>query len=582
MRSLLLFVLAITLIPVFLISFAQAYARLAHDREVVRQNLVDNVALAAEQALHVIDSAQLALISLSARDEVRYATQSCAQTMAIAQLAMPYTTNLARVDSKGMVVCSAHPILINPDLSNRPWLSNLSDLGEISFAGPALERPSNTPVLIIGLGLTDKNKVSIGHIVAGVNLEKLESSLQKRKGRHGARLSLIGPDGATIRRPLANQPKDFIPDGAVNTKATAPGAVTTGRDTNGQSWTYASTILVPNRLYIAYSVLDDVLYASTFRHVATDIALPLIALILAGAGLWFAIQLWAISPIMALRGLAKQYSVGRFNAAAPQFTYGPTEITELREELTAMAARAAHRDERLKRIARQKDELVKELHHRVKNNLQIVISLIGLQARQIIDANQKLPLERVHARIMAMALVERLIVETDDNPTIDAHLLLEEICALVRRIHQADSLRVKLNFLSDHVAIPTEKATPLALFAFEAVTNAFRHGFANGANGQIHVRFCADANVDADADVNVHLDVFDTGGGWDELKKESGTGHKLLKAFARQLGGSFMLSSNQTDGSKLSLTFHLPPEGGTGDGDLDLHSFGNKAAATTF
>ena len=553
-RSLLLFVLGFMLIPVFLIGFMQAHARLAHDREVVRQNLIDNVALSAEQALHVIDSAQLALVSLSVRDEVRGATPACAQTLAIAQLAMPYTTNIARIDAKGIIVCSAHPILMSPDLSNRPWLTDLSRLGEISFAGPVLERQSKTPVIILGLGLTDQNKTSLGYIVAGINLEKLEAGLQRRKARSGAALSLVGPDGTTIRRPSGIPPTEAVPEIAIGTKATRAGAVATARDAKGQSWTYARTTLVPNRLHVAYSVPDDVLYASTFRHVATDIALPLIALILAGAGLWFGVQLWAISPIVALRGLAKQYSVGRFDAITPKFRYGPTELTELRDELSSMAARASHRDDRLKRVARQKDDLVKELHHRVKNNLQIVISLIGLQSRQTDNAAQKAPLERVHARIMAMALVERLIVETDENPSIDAHLLLEEVCALVRRIHQSESLRVKLSFQSDHAAIPTDMATPLALFAFEAITNAFRHGFGNQTPGHIQITF------DLEQDNIARLSVSDTGSGWSETNKYTGTGHQLLKAFSRQLGGQFDMNTHQVDGSRISLSFPLPDQ----------------------
>jgi hypothetical protein len=128
---LLLFVLAATLIPVFLLSFGQAYARLSLDREVVRQNLVSNVTLSAEQALHVIDSGELALISLGGRDEVRRSMPSCAQTLAVAQLAMPYSTNLARINADGLVTCSAHPILMDPDLSQRSWLRESRSLAPL-------------------------------------------------------------------------------------------------------------------------------------------------------------------------------------------------------------------------------------------------------------------------------------------------------------------------------------------------------------------------------------------------------------------------------------------------------------------
>jgi two-component sensor histidine kinase len=554
-QSLLLFVLAATLIPVFVISFGQAFARLSLDREVVRQNLIDNVTLSAEQALHVIDSAELSLKSLSARDEVRNTTPDCAKTLAIAQVAMPYTTNLARIDANGMVTCSAHAIKVNPDMSKKSWLSDLSKSTEISFAGPALELPSSIPVLIIGLGLKDENGIGVGHIVAGINIEKLERGLQKRKSNSTARLTLVDHLGTQMHHASANKPIDAVQEFQIDTKSNSQNKVIEARDKNGELWTYARATLVPERLYVAYTMPDDILYSSTFSHVGTDIALPLIALIFASAGLWYAIQLWAIKPIESLRALAKQYAVGRFDAVPPDLRHGPIEMKELRDDLVGMAARAGSRDERMKRVARQKDDLLKELHHRVKNNLQIVISLIGLQTRQIDDPAQKAPLERVHARIMAMSLVERLIVETDDNPTLDVCILLEEICGLVRRLYQADSLRIKLNFECDHVQIATEKATALALFAFEAITNAFRHGFPNKSEGSIFLRFEIDAKGLAT------LTVHDTGSGWDELNKETGTGQRLLKAFARQLGGQFSLVSSPTEGSHVNLSFiiHGPP-----------------------
>jgi two-component sensor histidine kinase len=550
-RSLLLLVLAITLIPVFLISFGQAYARLSLDREVVRQNLINNVALSAEQALHVIDSAEQSLVSLADRDEVRGATGDCAGTLAIAQLAMPYTTNLARINPEGIITCSARPIVMKPDISNRSWLASLSSKEEVSFAGPTVEVTSGRPVLIVGLGLKESDGTALGLIVVGIDLEKLEQELQKRERNRDARLTIVDRNGVAIHRQLVPLPHLTGQQVKIDPSKTLPGTIRMARDNQGKPWTYALATLVSERLSVVISMPDEILYASTFRHVATDVALPLIALILGGAGLWFAAQIWAIKPIENLQALARQYSVGNFEAAPPNLQYGPVEMRELRDELLSMAVRSVHRDGRLKRIANQKDDLVKELHHRVKNNLQIVISLISLQVRQLSDPAQKAPLERVHARIMAMALVERLIVETDDNPTIDVRMLLDEICGLVRRIYQSDSLRIKLNLESESVQIQTDKATALALFTFEAITNAFRHGFSDKAEGMIYVRFVTDdANVAA-------LEIHDTGTGWTELDKETGTGHRLLQAFTRQLGGQFDLSTSAKEGSKAVLTFTI-------------------------
>jgi two-component sensor histidine kinase len=552
-RSLLLVVVAATLIPVFLISFAQAYARLANDRHVVRQNLTDRVALAADQALNVIALSEQALISLSVRDDVRQAQPTCAQSLAIAQLAMPLTRNLARINERGIITCSAQAILMSPDMRNRAWLPSLAKSDVISYAGPTVEGVSGKPVLIVGLGMEGGGGQNIGHIVAGIDLEKLEQALQKRGGIGGSQVKLVNQAGIPVQRLYAKN-QTTSQDIDIISKALPQGYVAGTRDQSGNLWTYARAPVVAGHLYVVYLRPDSVSYAATFWHVATDIALPLIALILASAGLWFAIQIWAIVPIESLRSLAHQYAVGRFNFEPPELANGPLEMKELRNDMISMAHRARNRDDRLKRVAEQKDILVKELHHRVKNNLQIIISLISLQARQSETPEQRASLEGIHARIAAMALVQRLVVETDNSASISVAVLLEELCSLVRRTFVADSGRVPLRFESDTTQIPDDMATPFALFAFEAVTNAFRHGFKDGKSGQIVVRFAAQDGGQG------RLEICDTGSGWTEPNKRSGTGHKLLQGFARQLRGTLDMSTHPTDGSRISVSFDCKSE----------------------
>ena len=534
----------------FLISFAQAYSRLAQDREFVRFSLTSSVKLSAEQAFNVIDASEKSLVSLATRDEVLYATADCAQTLAIAQLAMPSTTNISRLNADGVVICSAHEMIKSAETDKKPWLSSLSDAGEISFVGPVVEPTSNVNVIHMALGLQDKNDVPIGHIVVGINLNKLEADLQKRKGLKDARLKLVDRDGIAVHHASATSFIVTRQEIEIESEKISPGKVVETRDQKGNLWTYAGAPVVQDRLFVILSLPDSVLYSSTIRHVVTDIALPLIALIFASAGLWFAAQLWAVSPIEALRTLAKQYSVGRFDTTPPLLNYGPNEMRELRDEMSGMAQRAEHRDDRLKRIANQKEILVKELHHRVKNNLQIIISLISLQSRQAVSPDQKATLEHIHRRITAMALVERLIIEGGDNAVINVHSLLEELCGLLRRTYLQESLRVQLKFESEPTQILTDMATPLGLFAFEAISNAYRHGFNDVGKGEIMLRYST--NHDG---LSV-LEIEDTGIGWRDLSKNIGTGHKLLQAFARQLGGTMDVSCLKENGCRVAVTFN--------------------------
>jgi two-component sensor histidine kinase len=571
-RSLLLFVVAAALAPVFFLSFVQAYARLAQDRETVRRNLVDRVSASASQASQVVDAAEQALAQVGLNPDVLSASPQCSQILSIAQLGMPHVTNLSRVNARGRIQCSARPIQVAPELSDRPWWRSLPRRSGLAYAGPVVERSSGRPVFIVALGLSDANGAPDGHIVLGIDLVKLEGALRHQRENASGSLTLLDRNnthvsqmspasrrvpGAGTGTGQAPQVRPDAPPGpaqklGLKIVGVPQGTVLPVHDHDKNAWSYAFAPIVDNNLYVAYAVPDRLLYTVTFQHVATDIALPLIALLLASAGAWFAIELWAIVPAEALRKVARRYAVGQFDAELPMLLHGPSEMVELRDEMAGMARRAVQRDSRLKKVADQKDQLVKELHHRVKNNLQMVMSLLSLQARSVENLAHRAPLDQAQARIAALALIQRLVIDTDDGPTVDAFILMDGLCTQIRRSHPEQSLRILIKNECDHVMIENDIAIPLALFAFEAVTNALRHGFSATASGHIRLRFTRDEENIGD------LQIIDSGIGWDDSATQMfGTGHRLLTAFARQLGGKLSIRLHPQSGSCVGVSFRM-------------------------
>ncbi|MFM1975274.1 MAG: hypothetical protein RL145_120 [Pseudomonadota bacterium] len=535
LRGLLLVAVGGAMVPVFLISFAQAFARLSHDRQVVQSSLTDQVSIAGEQGMHVIETGQQALVRLSSRDDVRKGSVTCRETLAIALVGMPFVSNLARIDSRGKILCAAHPISVTSNVSDRIWWRELSPGQELSAAGPVLDRATGQPSLIVALGLIDQQANPDGHIVFGLDLNRLEQDLNRRMLDRRASLTLVDAQHAT---PPA--------------RARDPIEVT--RDNQGKSWSTSSYLLVPRHLSVRYAMPDEVLYSSTFFHMATDIALPLIALLFAGAATWFAMEYWAIRPIERLRTIAKHYGAGLVPEDHLGDAFEPQELLELHEEMVAMAARVDLRDRHLIQIAKQKDALVRELHHRVKNNIQVVLSLLSLQARQLERPEQRAPLEQVQARVTALALVQRLIVESDDlahASTIDVQLLLADLCAQIRRSYPVQMQRIKIECDCDPLPIATDLAVPVSMFVVEALTNAIIHAFPGEATGQVHV------SLRVDAQGLVCLQVCDTGIGWAETASKLGTGHSLLTAFGRQLGSKLTLSPFNGGGSCVGVSFLL-------------------------
>ncbi|MCA3696562.1 sensor histidine kinase [Aquidulcibacter sp.] len=533
LRSLLLAAVGGALVPVFLISFGQAFARLAHDREVVQSSLTDQVSISEEQARHVIETGQQALVRLADRLDVRQGTPKCRETLAIALVGMPFVSNLARIDPKGKILCSAHPILVTADVSDRTWWKELSSGPALSAAGPLIDRATGQPSLVLALGLVDQQGKPEGHIAFGVDLNRLEQDLNRRMLDRRAQLTLV--DAKVL---------------ASDTRANDP--IEVSRDSQGRTWSAATQVFVPKHLAIRYAMPDEVLYSSTFFHMATDIALPLIALLFAGAATWFAMEYWAIRPIERLRRIAKHYGAGLVPEDHVGDAFEPQELLELHEEMVAMAARVDLRDRHLIQIAKQKDALVRELHHRVKNNIQVVLSLLSLQARQLETPEQRAPLEQVQARVTALALVQRLIVESDDPAhasTIDVQLLLTDLCAQIRRSYPVQMQRIKIECDCDPMPIATDLAVPISMFVVEALTNAIIHAFPGDATGRVHV------SLRVDAQELVCLQVCDTGVGWAETTSKLGTGHSLLTAFGRQLGSKLTLSPYNGGGSCVGVSF---------------------------
>ena len=237
---------------------------------------------------------------------------------------------------------------------------------------------------------------------------------------------------------------------------------------------------------------------------------------------------------------------GGYEPGSPAFSRAPAGLVDLSHDLDGLARLIAEREEVRKALAL-------EVHHRVKNNLQIVTSLLNMQASRIENPAAREALGQTRARIGALALIHRIIYEQDDDgslATVDVARLIPELCAQFR---VANSKRTEIGFDSQasSVAVPLDSAVPLVLFAVEAVTNAYAYAFPNGRSGTVAVLF----KVNADGDAT--MSVTDNGIGFDSTCNDNSMGRQLMSGFARQLGGSFTISSNPQTGTEVRLDFPI-------------------------
>jgi two-component sensor histidine kinase len=219
----------------------------------------------------------------------------------------------------------------------------------------------------------------------------------------------------------------------------------------------------------------------------------------------------------------------------------PAEIRSLGETFSRMADLLSARENELRDSLAQKEILVREIHHRVKNNLQLVMSLLNLHARRIRDPRAEVAFAEARSRINALATLHRRLYESESLQEIDLKWFLEDLCAELRRGGLSRGRSVELVVDSPSEVIGPDVAVPLGLLVTEDITNAYKHAFNERDGGHIKVQ------VTRESPATLLLAIRDDGIGFDiaaSAPDQSGLGRSLIEAFVRQLRGELDVRSD--------------------------------------
>lgn len=183
----------------------------------------------------------------------------------------------------------------------------------------------------------------------------------------------------------------------------------------------------------------------------------------------------------------------------------------------------------------EKETLIKEVHHRVKNNLQTVSSLLSLQSRNISDKEVKSLLKSSQNRVISMAMVHEMLYLRDDLSKIEYRSYVQELAEYLIRSIKGTSSNITLDIDIPNLKLNIDTAIPLGLLINEAVTNALKYGIVEENKGEIKIRLSKDDNDE------YLLNIGDDGIGFPETvthKNSNSLGLKLINNLVRQLQGS--------------------------------------------
>ncbi len=209
-------------------------------------------------------------------------------------------------------------------------------------------------------------------------------------------------------------------------------------------------------------------------------------------------------------------------------------------------------EERIKDSLKEKEILLKEIHHRVKNNLQIVSSLLNLQLSKINDSHDKDMFIESMNRINSIALIHELLYISEDLNSIDMESYFSDLVYNIYNTIGDMGKRVNVIFHVENILLNITVAVPLGIISNEIITNSFKHAFAGIESPEIIITMKRKDND------SLYLKIEDNGRGFDPSydKENPGTlGFELVNALIQQLDASYKINVKS---SGLEFLFHIP------------------------
>ena len=537
--------MAIALLPVLLLGAMQSAISFYKEGQDRRANLVAATARSVSAARARLDSA---VVILEAVTPGTVGVQ-CAPRLRELMQRTPGVSNMVRLDRLGRVSCAADSVLGTSDRRRTAWFRKL-ERGQ-PWVMEAAPQPgfATTPSLLVAARAEDALGGFDGALVAFIKLSSLRPEMD-RTAPPDTQVALIDRQGRILSQ-TNSQAFAPLPSDWADRTTRGRALLYYGSDRTGSPRVFTVTPLLGTDFFTVLSAPSPGLFSWARLNLLSSVIFPLITFFAALAAVWWAADRVILRWLHYVERIAAIYAKGRFTVRPLQADKAPKEIRELADILDTMAETIVARDASLHESLAQKDALLREIHHRVKNNLQVITSLLSLQQRALTDPAARAAMSDTRQRISAMALIYRALYQGADLRRVELRGFLEELIAQLIVSDQESSGAVRTTLEADDLVIHPDKLAPLALFAVEAITNAQKHAFAGGRGGSLRVSFRV---VGEDAE----LEIADDGPGATQPRLSAGVGRTLMVAFARQLHGRAEIVTNEAGGVTARLIFPIP------------------------
>lgn len=329
-------------------------------------------------------------------------------------------------------------------------------------------------------------------------------------------------------------------------------------DQNGVSRVYSIAPIVPG-IVVAISVWPGKVSSENFSLVSRSaMAFPLLMWLVSLVVAYFAVHRLVIRHIRSLRIKMRRFGA-TYSYQEPGILLGahaPAELLQIEETFDNMVDRITRDTAELENNLHEKNVLLKEVHHRVKNNLQLIASIINMEVRKTGTPETKSTLRRIQDRVLGLATVHSNLYHTARLANLRADGLLEDILDQVVKSALPQQSDADVSVDVEEVILSPDRAVPLSLLATETVTNAIKYFGRPEGGGKPWIRISL-KNLSDDC---CRFTVSNSKGPQPETGEPrvagTGLGQQLITAFAAQLGTKAVVEQD-ADSYTLSVDISL-------------------------
>jgi len=462
-----------------------------------------------------------------------------------------YSTALV-TDDQGVARCASDAKALGMSFADRDVFQRAQPAKGLIVGDTIASRMTQHAIIPIAVPII-RDGTFRGMCAVGIRLRALAQVAAQGEGAGGTAVAVVDGSGAALGGDAMAMRRLPVPARLVE-------ALTGGQSTfsdsgqDGSLYEFRVRPVGGNALFVVVSApvgTDSLslagIWAGFFLVVLASIAVLLV--------IWFGADRWCVRPLRYIQDFADKVARGEHITLSPRQPWSP-EMASVGAGVTAMAEAISSREAALRANLEQRDHMLREIHHRVKNNLQMISSLLNLQAGEIRSPRIRRFFGDAQNRVLTLSILHRHLYERSSWSLVDFQQFISD---LVRQISvgraRGDQPAPRFHIRAPIMAVGPDTAIPIGLIVTEAVSIALTHDFSRAATPEIRIET-------SERGEEVQLVIEDNGVARDDGAAipdgKGGFALTLIRGLAMQLGGEVTIERKPEGGNRVIVVFPTP------------------------